>query len=214
MSEANYNTNSDDSRPIGSESGKAISWALLLCAAVAGAYYSGGKEYLEHNLSPFLQTLVIMCSGLVCLASLGCGLHLLFLGGRSNSELRVLIKEHNDTLVQLVREGTTLIQSVESGLGRCTLKLSPRGLDALSMARRLTHALQKRTEEISDLLATKSGADLIDADELLRKKLIISENAAETLIGADPVPPLAPEEWVSSLKRLFNDIENERKKLA
>lgn len=214
MNGTNNNMTDDTSRPMASESGKAISWAILLCAAVAGSYYAGGKEVLEQNLSPFFQTLVVLSSVLVCFASLGCGLHLFFLGGRSNTELRHLIKEHNDTLVQLVREGTALIHSVELGLGRMSLKLSPRGLDALSMARRLTNALNKRTEEISYLLSTKSSADLIDADELLRKKLIITENATESLIGAEPVPPLAPEEWVSSLKRLFTDIENERKKTA
>lgn len=206
--------NMSSSQVIRSESGKAISWAILLCAAVAGAYLNGGKEYLEQHLPPFYNMMVLMGLGFVCIASLGCGLHLLVLGGQSDRELRRTMREQNDALLQLVRESDALIRGMETDLGRCSLKLSARGLDCLAMARRIVRALDRRTSEIQELLSSDNGIDLIDAEELSRKKLIIGESAMDSLISSDPVPPLAPEEWVPSLKRIFGEIENERKKTA
>ena len=204
-----------DSAPVvSSESGKAISWAILLSAGIAGAYLNGGREYLEKALPPFYHMMVLMGLAFVCIASLGCGLHLFFLGGSSTRELKRTLKGQNDALLQLIRESDALIRGMETDLGRCALKLSPRGLDCLAMGRRVVRALDRRATEIDELLSTSSHIDLIDAEELSRKKLIISENAMDSLIGSDPVPPLAPEEWVPSLKRVFTEIENEKRKLA
>lgn len=205
---------SSGSRGLASESGKAISWAILLCAAVAGTYLNGGREYLEANLPPFYHMMVLMGGAFVCIASLGCGIHLLLLGGKSDRELRKTIRTQNDTLLQLVRESDALIRGMETDLGRCTLKMSARGLDCLAMARRINKALDRRTQEIEELLGTRDSIDLIDAEELSRKKLIIADNAMDSLVGSDPVPPLAPEEWVPSMKRLFAEIEAEKKKIA
>ncbi len=201
-------------RVVYSESGKAISWAILLSAGCAAAYFYGGEQYLEAHVTPFYQMVIVMSASLICLASLGCGIHLLLLGGASNGQVRREITSQNNALLQLVRESHTQIATLESDLGRCALKLSARGLDCLSIARRVVRALEHRSEEIHDLLRSGSSVDLIDAEELSRKKLIISENAMDSLIGADPVPPLAPEEWAPSLKKLFSEIEGELKKAA
>jgi hypothetical protein len=199
---------------IKSESGKAISWAILLCAAVYGGYINGGKEYLDTHLTPFYHMMVLMGVVCVCIAALGCGLHLMFLGGKSNKELRKMLRAQHAALLELVRESETAIHSLEADLGRCSLRLTPRGLDCLALGRRIARALDRRTSEIGELLQSGDAIDLIDADELSRKKLIITENAMDALIGSDPVPPLAPEEWGPSLKRIFSEIEEERKKAA
>ena len=201
-------------RMLVSESGKAISWAILLCAVLAGAYQYGGEQYLTTHVTPFYHTVILMSAILVSLAALGCSIHLLLLGGSSNGQIRKVLVSQNTQLLQMVRESNAQIATLEGDLGRCALKLSARGLDCLSIARRVVRSLEQRSEEIEDLLRSGSSVDLIDAEELSRKKLIISENAMDSLIGADPVPPLAPEEWMPSLKKLFSEIDSELKKAA
>ncbi|MFN8392227.1 MAG: hypothetical protein U0136_18185 [Bdellovibrionota bacterium] len=199
---------------INSESGKAISWAILFSAAVYGAYIYGGKVFLETHLNPFYQMVVLFGTVCVCIAFLGCGLHLFFLGGKSNAQLRKGLREQYKSLAEMIHESDQTIKVLEAELGRCAVKLTPRGLDCLSLARRIVRALDRRASEIEYLLSTGDAIDLIDADELCRKKLIITDNAIDALIGSDPVPPLAPEEWQPCVKRIFQEIEAERKKAA
>ncbi len=202
------------SRVLKSEDGKAISWAILLCALIIGGYHYRGREYFEQNLSSFHHMMVLMGGVFVCLAALGCGVHLMLLGGKSNGELRRNLKAQTEALTQLLRESDAGIRGMEADLGRCALKLGPRGLDCLAIGRRIVRALDRRVGEITELLASGDSINLIDADELSRKKLIIADNAMDSLIGSDPVPPLAPEEWVPSLKKIFAEIEADKKKYA
>ena len=196
------------------ESGKAISWAILLSATIYGSYVYGGKEYLDTHLTPFFHMITLMGAVCICVASLGCGLHLWLLGGKSNTELRkTLIAQHN-ALVAAIKESDTSIHGMETELGRCAIKLSARGLDCLALGRRILRSLDRRATEIGELLRSGSAVDLIDADELCRKNLIVTSSAMDSLIGSDQIPPLAPEEWIPSLKRIFTEIEAERKKAA
>ncbi len=210
---AHITVNSID-RDFSSEAGKAISWAILLSLAVSGGLYYGGKEHLQHLLPPFFANLAVLGSGVICVFSLGCGLHLLFMGSKTNSELRRSLKAQQSALAHLVAEGDEIIRQTETDLSKCALKISSRGIDCLSMARRIIRALDRRLSEIDTFMGTGNAVDLIDADELFRKKLVIADNCLDALIGSDPIPPLAPEEWAPSLKRLFEEVEQEKKKAA
>lgn len=196
------------------EAGRALSLAILLCLAVSGGLYFGGKEYLQLHLSPFFATLSILGSGVICVFSLGCGVHLLFMGSKSNGELKRSLRAQQQALASLVAEGDEIFRQTEVHLSKCSLKISARGIDCLSMARRINRALDRRLAEIDSFIASGNNVDLIDADELFRKKLVIADNCLDALIGSDPIPPLAPEEWAPSLKKLFEEIEQEKKKVA
>lgn len=191
------------------ESGKAIVWAIMFCAALWGAYFKFGKEYMDANLPHLMSALVVAVLGIVSLFSLGCGLHLLFIGGASFGTTRRNLRQQVKELDQFVQDAATRVRQIETDLARNVVQLRPRTLDSLSMARRILRPLAQLVGDAKELIRSGNKIDIIDADEMLRRKLVIVENAMDALIGADPVPPLAPEEWVPTITRLLGEVEEE-----
>ena len=201
--------NIDQQGGAGRESGKAIIWAVMFCAAMWGAYFKYGKAYMDANLSHLMSAMVIAVLGILSLFALGCALHLLFIGGQSVRSTRKNLHQQVKELDSFVQDACARVRQIEADLSRNVVQLRPRTLDSLSMARRILRPLSQLVSDVKDLVRSGNKIDVIDADEMLRRKLVIVENAMDALIGADPVPPLAPEEWVPTITRLLGEVEEE-----
>ncbi len=193
---------------IGSESGKALPWILILAAAAWGSYLKWGQPYV-NSLSPFYNQIAIVALAVSTIFALGCGCHLLAIGGKSNRVVRRNLRGVVSSLDQFIEESNSRIRQIETDLGRNLISLRPRTMDSLSTARRIIRPLTTTVSSARELVSSGTAVDLIDADELLSRKLVIVESAMDSLIGAEPVPPLSPDEWIPTISRLLEEVENE-----
>ena len=194
--------------PMASESGKALPWIVILAAVAWGSYFKWGRPHVEA-LSPFYNQIAIVALAVATIFALGCGCHLLAIGGKSNRVVRRNLRGVVTSLDQFIVESNARIRQIETDLGRNLISLRPRTMDSLSTARRILRPLSTTVASARELVHSGTSVDLIDADELLSRKLIIVESAMDSLIGAEPVPPLSPDEWIPTISRLLEEVERE-----
>ena len=193
---------------IGSESGKALPWIIVLAAIAWGSYFQWGQPYIKA-LSPFYNQIAVVALAVATIFALGCGCHLLAIGGKSNRVVRRNLRGVVGSLDQFITESNVRIRQIETDLGRNLISLRPRTMDSLSTARRILRPLSMTVASARELVSSGTSVDLIDADELLSRKLIVVESAMDSLIGAEPVPPLSPDEWIPTISRLLDEVEQE-----
>ncbi|MCB0324684.1 MAG: hypothetical protein KDD69_13975 [Bdellovibrionales bacterium] len=196
------------------EAGKGTVWAMLLCIAAITAYLKGGQIWLTAHLSPFHHILLLLTVGVITLFTVGCALHMVLVGDKSRRELRKDLKRQIDELYSFVAESQTRIQELETRTMRHAGVIRPRGINSLGAARRIVAAIRRRADEVNALLSTRNKYDLIDAHELLCQELDVTENAVDSLIGADPIPTLRPEEWLPTVSSLCEQVDAEIERVA
>lgn len=206
-------TTEDLYTPFKQESGKAVSWALLLCFVISAAYYFGGYQYLTARFSPLYATMIFCGLGVIVVFAFGCALNLAFIGEPSERDFKNSLQAQLKALQDIVKASGKKIFELEHSLGRTSISLSARGLESLALARRITIALDSRVSEIAKLIKKGGTPELIDADELFRSKLSLSEDPMQTLIGTEAISARLPEEWANILVQLF-DLINDENRLA
>jgi hypothetical protein len=196
------------------ETGKGTVLAMLFCIAVIGAYIKVGRVWLDANVPPFYATILLLMIGVITLFTLGCALHMIFIGDKSGRELRRDLKKQTDQLYSFVAESEKKIHSLEAETIQHAGYIRPSGITSLNSARRIVAAIGRRADEVNKLLASRSKYDLIDAHELLNQPLRIVENAMDSLIGSDPIPPLDPADWFQTVEGLCENIGAELQRVA
>ena len=162
---------------------------------------------MDLNVQPYYHKVILLTFAIITLFTFGCALHMIFVGDRSARELRRDIQKQIALLTSFVVSETRRLQKLEGELLPHTALIRPRTFDSLNQARRILAAIARRINEINRLLATKNEYDLMDAHEILNRRLVVTENALESLIGAEPLPPLEREAWIGTIEAMCHAIE-------
>jgi hypothetical protein len=206
-------------RPALGESGMSSLFALLCIAALA-LFYQHGREYLVRYLgesSPYLNmffTLGLLLLVVAVLFSTCAVVHLRLLGDSSYRSLYRRLRNANAEIIELINVAKENMTRVEREMVSHSIVVTPRATECLGAARRIIRALERRSSDVSGLIESGDKFDLLDAEELIRKKLIIADNAYEALIDADPIPPLDYTEWYPTLVKLFETLDDEMRRIA
>lgn len=183
---------------------------LMMGFATSGLVATSVPQVLEHmKLDPILLTTSKLILGTVVVFSVG---YLLIskLSGTANSrqvhrELQSEVEQHE----LILEKALDRIREIEARLPNNALAMSRRGLDCLGLVRKIVNAVERRQKDVKDLLERGSRLDLIDAYDLLHRKLIIADSAYDSLIDANPIPALEPSEIIPTVIRLLEDIDAE-----
>ncbi|MBP9837939.1 MAG: hypothetical protein KBC84_04425 [Proteobacteria bacterium] len=194
--------------------GKAISWAILFNLALGAGYYFGGKEYIYKMFPGQAGMIATLAIGVVGFFILGCALQLSLSGKDFNKPVVDKLQEKTQSMIDLINESEVLIHKLENDLGKCSIKITPRGVDCLGTARRIVRALEERVIQINEKLFSGRSSDLFEADRLLNTKLVVSESPIDALLDSKPIPALALEDCTIALNRIFEEIDLEKRRAA
>lgn len=189
------------------EKGKGTVWAMLLCTILAAFYLKGGRAFIDSHVNPTFHLILIMIFAVMTVFTIGCVIHMIFVGDRSNRELKKELVEQSNAIDNFIAEAQTKIRTIEGQALLYSGVIRPQALEKVGYVRRIINALQRRNEVIKQLISSKTSAGIFDAYELSCKKLDIVENALDSLIGANPVPPIEPGEWFLVIEQAFDEIE-------
>jgi hypothetical protein len=132
---------------------------------------------------------------LITTTTLACIIHAYFFGSSSNERILTDIKQSLESLAKLLKELDLKIREAEEYviIGKHTL--TPKGHNALNVLKKLFKVLNSRYMKIDKMITGSTSAmTILEADELLRKRIFLHENCSEGLIDMDPLPPLKPED--------------------
>jgi hypothetical protein len=191
------------------ESGKGTVWAMLFSLALIFAYLSHGQAFLSEHTAPIIHGLFLIVLAIITVFSLGCGLHMALVGDRSDKEIRTNLRNQLIELSDYLEFAGERIKQYENQSRFYITQIRPIGIDCLRQARRVLQAIGHRIDETNALLQSNKAIDLVEADELMNKDLILSDNCMNSLIGTNPLPPIAPEEWIPTVNRLLNKADLE-----
>jgi hypothetical protein len=172
------------------------------------------KELYFAGVNPVLFMAIVALLYTIAFFSIGCAIHLKAMGARPSTQL---LKDMRDTLARdehLIISTNSRIRDLERRMMSKSMIMTSRGTDCLGLLKRIIRALEKRTLEAKELVSSGYKIDLIDAYELLSRKLVISESALDSLIDAEPFPPVDNAELVQVIERLLVEVEFEVKKIA
>ena len=196
------------------EFGKSTLWAMLLCIFTLGYYLKSGRAFLEASMPPYYHTIIILMLAVVTIFTVGCSIQMMLAGDPSNGTLKRKMRAELEEYSSFIDNSVMRIRDLEQGTLNHSQRVSPRAIDSLALAKRILNAMQTRVRDINELIERGSQLDLIDAHELFEKDLEIVENCLDSLIGADPVPPLKPDSWVETVEGLILTIDNEMQRVA
>jgi hypothetical protein len=195
------------------EAGKGTTWAMVFCLGVIAAYLKYGKNYLDANINPFYHNLLVLTLAVVTVFTVGCVLHMIFIGDKSDRELCRDLRRQNDELFKFIAGSQTRLCELQSAALRCSGLIRPHNLENINQLRRIINALHQRCIHIRGLLSSRDKIDLIDAHELLSEPLTVIEDCMSSLIGSNPIPPISADEVVSTIETLTHEIETDLRRI-
>jgi hypothetical protein len=210
---SNKNISSELFSIILGEAGKGTTWAMVFCLGIIAAYLNYGKSYLDANINPFYHDLLVLTLAVVTVFTVGCVLHMIFIGDKSDRELRRDLRRQNDEVFKFIASSQTRLCELQSAALRCSGLIRPHNLENINQLRRIISALHQRCIHIRDLLVSKDKIDLIDAHELLSEPLTIIEDCISSLIGSNPIAPIPSDEVVSTIETLTHEVETDLRRI-
>lgn len=205
--------NSHFSIVLESEQGSAMLYGIL--AALSGwVFFEHGHRLLGEYDHPVIYWSVIAIISLISVFSIACAIHMKALGSKPVPQLRKDVQTEIEAYQEFISESMAMIEELTPIMAAHTGVVSRRAVDCLSTAKKIVAALERRVDETQELLQTKRKSDVIEAYDLLGRSLSITESRYDSLIDADPIPPLDPAEISATLSRLVQTIHAELKKVA
>ena len=198
---SHYNLNNEKG------SGTVLCMICSLFLVVAYVFY--GHDFLTFNSSPIVHGISAIILGIFTIFSLGCGLHMLVVGDRSNKQIRKDIRSQLIELGSFIDFANEKIQKLDDQVRFHAGGIRPIGRECLGQSKRILEALAERIREVNNLLNSKNSLDLIEADELIQEDLVLNANTVNSLIGTEPIPPIAPEQWIPTVNRLLDKVNLE-----
>lgn len=194
---------------VNNEQGSATTISMIVSFTLVLSYILIGHSFLSEQVPPTVHGILAILLGLFTIFSLGCGMHMLCVGCRSNKQIR------RDLRAQLIELGSFIdftdekISSLDDKVRFHSGAIRPIGRECLGHSKRILEALVERIREVNSLINSKNALDLIEADELIQQDLILNSNTLNSLIGTEPLPPISTEEWIPTVNRLLDKVEIE-----
>jgi len=188
------------------ERGSGTVSAMILSLMLVLTYVFYGNAFLTENTNTTVHGILAIVLGLFTIFSLGCGLHMMIVGDRSDSQIR------KDLRAQLIELGSFIdfvnekIADLDDKVRFHSGAIRPIGRECLSQSKTISEALAQRIREVNTLINSNNALDLIEADELIQQDLTLNTNSLNSLIGTAPIPPIAPEEWIPTVNRLLDKV--------
>lgn len=195
------------------EQGKAGIVSILAIAAVF-YYVKSGYIHFGQGLHPMVYASIVVILGVVAVFSGGYAIHMRMIGSKPKKHVMREIQSRTSDIDELLKETKSRIRYFEDVMAMRANSMTRRGTDCLALLKKITNALDARIYEVKRLLATRNQFDLMDAHDLIRQKLIITENCLESLIESEPVPAMEPYEWEPTITKLLDQIEYELRLVA
>ena len=198
------------------DNGNVKLWTLFSVSLLALFIYYGQTIFyiLGIKYSSTLAYTIIALLVLATLFSLGCTLHMAFIGDENDETLKKDLVQKFDELQTLIGTAQNRINRVEINFSDASQMLTPKGVNSLSFAKKIVRSLETRHNKISTLLSTNSKISLMDAYDLFNENLDLKENSMVGLIDMDPLNTLSPEEWSSKLNNYLDEVDLEIQKIA
>ena len=191
----------------------AISSIALLCL-----YLKFDQQILRAvfgpQVTPMVGSVVLVVLSVMTLFSVCCSIHMKFIGDRSNRSLVREVRERTNQLNQLIASSHNHMKRFEEDMLEHAGVMTPRAIDCTSVLKRILKALEIRVGNVQELVASNDKIDLLDAYDLLNKRLKVSTSALDSLIDSDPVPDLEPAEWAPAIEKLLDGISYELRRVA
>jgi hypothetical protein len=178
--------------------------------------YQQGEQLLGPHSHPVIYYALLSILSLITIFSVGCAIHTRILGGGSYYP-RHISKEAKTQLQaykRLIRDSSAKIDELTPLMAHHNGIIDRRGVDCLSVAKKIVNSLEKRLNAVESLIARNNKQDLLEAYELMDHPLLLTGNCYNTLIDSDPIPPIDPEDIAPTLGRLFQTIHAELRRAA
>lgn len=189
---------------------------LAIGSILALVYYLRVGRYSDAftQLPMFLHWSILCLIAIIGLFSILASLHLETLGAKSSRQVRKEVEKRVQEAEVILNNSYKNLEELESSMIVRERVMTRRGVDCLSIARKITLAIEKRLSQTYQLLRSRDKIELLEACELMREKLAIGTDCLDSLIDSDPIRPLVFYEWSPTLERLFEEIRGEIKKVA
>ena len=195
------------------ERGRASLVAVITSALVLW-YVKYGRGLFSGSQSQAIYWATLGVLAIIALFSIGCAIHMKFIGQVSQRDLYNYLRGQLEYWNNFLAEVRLRLREQENLMLRRVGHVSRRGLDSLSYAKKIANALEQRIGDVRELVDYRTELEMIDAYELLKKRLHISQNSLQALIDAEPIPAIESDLWEPTLRRLLDDIDSELRNLA
>ncbi|MCB0343828.1 MAG: hypothetical protein KDD66_01855 [Bdellovibrionales bacterium] len=112
-----------------------------------------------------------------------------------------------DKLTNLIRVSRDKLVDLDGKIMKNMSRMTSAETNALISARRIVRALETRLQELNAFLLYRAGNTVEQAEELMRKNLVIPSDPMTTVLDATPIRPLRPSDWKGTLEALFSRVE-------
>lgn len=197
---------------IKNQDGKLLSWTILIVSLVASAYLMGANDYLKASFRPEIAIMINVSIGVICFFMLGCAIHLSMEANsikKGDPDFTEQLSRHNESMLKMIKENEILVNRIENKLAGNVIQLSARGMLHLNLAKRIINSLSERIYEIKKLLDRGTNKNLISADQLIRSKLIFTDNPMDAVFDSQSLPPLSMNDCKGVIERIVSELEAE-----
>lgn len=127
----------------------------------------------------------------------------------TEADFREKLLQRQDELGLLIQRSRKRVDEQDNWIKANVGLVTQEGLQALTDAKRVIDALQKRFDRTHEFL--QSGSFRIEsAEELLELPLTVDDSVVNHLTSAKAFRPLAPEEWESTLQILIKKVSRKK----
>ena len=207
--------------PLASERGGAKLATIVMISATA-VFLIHGREFLSTYFKGTLEQEAIsqlyfgglVLLGIISFFCLGCAVHLILIGANSARQIKKQLRARIEEVRRLIAFNKDQFSKIEDALGGRMARMTPRGSQSLTRAKKIVAALEQRLEEVGQMMKGNGKVGLFQAHQQMSDKLYINDNCLNSVISIDPIEPLSPFEWPTTLERLVERVHLEMRQKA
>ncbi len=119
-----------------------------------------------------------------------------------------LLQNEADKLTKLINVSRNKLVELDGKVMKNMTRITSGETNALISARRIVRALEARLQELNAFLLYRAANTVNEAENLLKKNLIIPSDPMTTVLDSSPIRPLRPSDWQNTLEALFSRVES------
>lgn len=207
-----HKTSTYQSEHLNNQDGKAVSWVILFISIFWGAYFLFFENIIRTKLSSnsvsMIQiTLLVLSVTLIFLSLLS--------GDNNRKQTKISqdfakkLETYNKRILQLIQENEKILNLLTEEMQLSQANITKVQEGNIKAAEAIINDLKFRHNRVNKNIASKSNANLIAADTLIRQKTITKDQLITKAKYIDPNEAL--DEASLKLKRIFKEIQIEQK---